>query len=57
MTLAMQVKLNRVLQDRTFERVGSNKSLTADVRIVAATHVNLEDAIARGRSARTSTIA
>lgn len=48
MTLTMQVKLNRVLQDRTFERVGSNKSLTADVRIVAATHVNLEDAIARG---------
>ena len=48
MSLTMQVKLNRVLQDRTFERVGSNKSLTADVRIVAATHVNLEDAIARG---------
>ena len=48
MSLTMQVKLNRVLQDRTFERVGSNKSLTADVRIVAATHVNLEEAIARG---------
>ncbi|MGH8569204.1 MAG: sigma-54 interaction domain-containing protein, partial [Gammaproteobacteria bacterium] len=48
MSLTMQVKLNRVLQDRTFERVGSNKSLTADVRIVAATHVNLEGAIARG---------
>ncbi len=48
MSLTMQVKLNRVLQDRTFERVGSNKSLTADVRIVAATNVNLEDAIARG---------
>jgi sigma-54 specific flagellar transcriptional regulator A len=48
MSLAMQVKLNRVLQERTFERVGSNKSINADVRIVAATHVNLEDAIARG---------
>ncbi len=48
MSLAMQVKLNRVLQERTFERVGSNKSITADVRIVAATHVNLEEAIARG---------
>ncbi len=48
MGLTMQVKLNRVLQDRTFERVGSNKSLTADVRIVAATHVNLDEAIARG---------
>ncbi|MGH8536163.1 MAG: sigma 54-interacting transcriptional regulator, partial [Gammaproteobacteria bacterium] len=48
MSLAMQVKLLRVLQDRTFERVGSNKSITADVRIVAATHVNLEEAIAKG---------
>ncbi len=48
MSLAMQVKLNRVLQERTFERVGSNKSITADVRIVAATHVNLDEAISRG---------
>ena len=48
MSLAMQVKLLRVLQERTFERVGSNKSITADVRIVAATHVNLEEAIAKG---------
>ena len=49
MPLAMQVKLLRVLQERTFERVGSNKSITASVRIVAATHSNLEDAIAAGR--------
>jgi sigma-54 specific flagellar transcriptional regulator A len=49
MSLAMQVKLLRVLQERTFERVGSNKSITANVRIIAATHVNLEDAIAKGR--------
>jgi sigma-54 specific flagellar transcriptional regulator A len=49
MPLAMQVKLLRVLQERTFERVGSNKSITASVRIVAATHTNLEDAIAAGR--------
>jgi sigma-54 specific flagellar transcriptional regulator A len=34
--------LLRVLQERTFERVGSTRTLTADVRIVAATHQNLE---------------
>ncbi len=49
MSLPMQVKLLRVLQERTFERVGSNKSINADVRIIAATHVNLEKAISSGR--------
>jgi sigma-54 specific flagellar transcriptional regulator A len=49
MPLAMQVKILRVLQERVFERVGSNKSVTANVRIVAATHANLEEAIAAGR--------
>lgn len=49
MSLSMQVKLLRVLQERTFERVGSNKSLTSNVRIVAATHVNLEQAIETGK--------
>jgi len=44
----MQVKLLRVLQERTFERVGSNKSITVDVRIIAATHRNLEEAIKEG---------
>lgn len=48
MPLTMQVKLLRVLQERIFERIGSNKSLTADVRIVAATHKNLEDMIETG---------
>jgi sigma-54 specific flagellar transcriptional regulator A len=48
MPLAMQVKLLRVLQERTFERVGSNKSITADVRIIAATHNDLESAIESG---------
>ncbi|WP_085298120.1 sigma-54 dependent transcriptional regulator [Cognaticolwellia mytili] len=41
----MQVKLLRVLQERTFERVGGAKSLKANVRIVAATHQHLEDMI------------
>ncbi len=49
MPLPMQVKLLRVLQERTFERVGSNRSITADIRIVAATHTNLEQGIANGR--------
>ncbi len=49
MPLAMQVKLLRVLQERTFERVGSNRSMVADVRIIAATHNDLEEAIRAGR--------
>ncbi len=49
MSLNMQVKLLRVLQERTFERVGSNKSIVADVRIIAATHRNLEEAITEGK--------
>jgi sigma-54 specific flagellar transcriptional regulator A len=49
MPLPMQVKLLRVLQERTFERVGSNKSISTDVRIVAATHRNLEELINEGK--------
>jgi len=49
MSLAMQIKLLRVLQERTFERVGSSISQLVDVRIVAATHVDLERAIAAQR--------
>jgi sigma-54 dependent transcriptional regulator, flagellar regulatory protein len=48
MSLHMQVKLLRVLQERTFERVGGNRTLKADVRIIAATHRNLEAAITAG---------
>ncbi|APZ44609.1 hypothetical protein BW247_07760 [Acidihalobacter ferrooxydans] len=49
MPLPMQVKLLRVLQERSFERVGSNKSIEADVRIIAATHRDLEEEITAGR--------
>ena len=48
MNPTMQVKLLRVLQERVFERVGSCVSQRCDVRIIAATHRNLEQAIARG---------
>jgi sigma-54 specific flagellar transcriptional regulator A len=48
MSLPMQVKLLRVLQERVFERVGGNRPQRCDVRIIAATHRNLEEAIERG---------
>ncbi|WP_028771701.1 sigma-54 dependent transcriptional regulator [Shewanella waksmanii] len=48
MPLQMQVKLLRVLQERTFERVGGNRSISADVRVVAATHRDLEEMIEKG---------
>lgn len=49
MSLDMQVKLLRVLQERSFERVGGSKTIACDVRIVAATHRNLKEAVAQGR--------
>ncbi len=48
MPLDMQVKILRLIQERSFERVGSNKTLHADVRIIAATHRDLEAMIAAG---------
>ncbi|MEY3018316.1 MAG: hypothetical protein RL336_1451 [Pseudomonadota bacterium] len=47
MPLNMQVKILRVLQERVFERVGATKSRSCDVRVIAATHRNLEDMIAQ----------
>jgi DNA-binding NtrC family response regulator len=44
----LQVKLLRFLGERTFERVGSNRTLTADVRLVAATNRNLEEMARQG---------
>jgi sigma-54 specific flagellar transcriptional regulator A len=49
MPLQMQVKLLRVLQERTYERVGGTKPIKCDVRVIAATHRNLEIMIEEGR--------
>ena len=45
---SVQVKLLRFLGERTFERVGSNKTLTADLRLIAATNKNLEESVKAG---------
>jgi two-component system response regulator AtoC len=45
---SIQIKLLRFLGERTFERVGSNKTLTADVRLIAATNKNLEELVKAG---------
>jgi Nif-specific regulatory protein len=46
--LALQAKMLRVLQERQFERLGGTKTFTVDIRIVAATNVSLEEAVAKG---------
>ncbi|WP_040662434.1 sigma 54-interacting transcriptional regulator [Neptuniibacter caesariensis] len=48
MPLPMQVKLLRVLQERKFERIGGTKTLEADIRVIAATHKDLESMIETG---------
>jgi transcriptional regulator with PAS, ATPase and Fis domain len=48
-SLEVQTKLLRVLQERTFERVGASEPIVVDVRIVAATHQDLERLIQQGR--------
>ena len=49
MPMAMQVKLLRVLQERVFERVGGGAPIACNVRVIAATHRNLEGHIADGK--------
>ena len=45
---ALQMKLLRVLQEKEFERLGSNQTIKSDVRVIAATNRNLEEAIKKG---------
>jgi len=47
--LSMQVKLLRVLQEQEFERVGGEQTIKVDVRVVSATHKNLDEEVAAGR--------
>jgi len=49
MPLHMQVKILRVLQERSYERVGGNKTVETNVRVIAATHRNLEEMITDGQ--------
>ncbi len=49
MSMAAQVKLLRVIQEHEFERVGGNKTISVDVRIVAATNKKLEDQVKDGK--------
>src|SRR5262245_62044781 len=49
MPLSMQVKILRALQERQIERVGGVKSIAVDVRIIAATHQNLDAMVAEGK--------
>ncbi|MBI5582310.1 MAG: sigma-54-dependent Fis family transcriptional regulator [Deltaproteobacteria bacterium] len=46
---ALQAKLLRVIQEKTFERVGGNKTIQVDVRVISATHQDLEGNIREGR--------
>ena len=48
MSLAAQAKVLRVLQEKKLSRVGSDKDIIVDVRVVAATNKNLQDEIAKG---------
>jgi sigma-54 specific flagellar transcriptional regulator A len=49
MPLHLQVKILRVIQERTFERIGSTKPLHVNVRIIAATNKNLENEVKEGK--------
>lgn len=49
MPLEMQAKLLRVLEERKFERVGGNKKIHLDIRVIAATNEDIEEAVKEGR--------
>jgi DNA-binding NtrC family response regulator len=47
--MALQVNLLRVLQERSFERVGGNRQIKVDIRVIAATNIDLDEAVRRGK--------
>jgi DNA-binding NtrC family response regulator len=49
MPFALQAKLLRVIQEREFQRLGSSETIRVDVRVIAATHTDLEDLIKQGK--------
>jgi two-component system, NtrC family, response regulator AtoC len=49
MTLGTQTKLLRILQEREFERIGSNTPIKIDIRVIAATNRNLSEEVAKGK--------
>ena len=49
MPLSMQVKILRALQEREIERVGGTRPISVDVRVIAATHQNLDTLVAEGK--------
>lgn len=46
--MGLQVKLLRVLQERTFQRVGGNSEIKVDIRVIAATNIDLDEAVKKG---------
>jgi DNA-binding NtrC family response regulator len=49
MNIELQAKLLRVLEERTFEKLGSNRTIKADFRVIVATHRNLEEMVREGK--------
>jgi DNA-binding NtrC family response regulator len=49
MSLSAQAKVLRVLQEQQFERVGGNQTITVDVRVIAATNIDIKEAIEQGK--------
>jgi transcriptional regulator with GAF, ATPase, and Fis domain len=49
MPLYLQAKILRVIQEKTIERIGSSRSIDIDVRIITATHQNLENLVQEGK--------
>jgi transcriptional regulator with PAS, ATPase and Fis domain len=56
-TLNMQLKLLRVLEEREVERLGGNRKVKVNMRVIAATNVELSELVADGRMRRTSSTA